>query len=254
MNIRSTLSGALRRIAGSSFVNSRWPLRQAPPAALASAGADTARRTVPLPTIFAPGAPTLVRAGVMPKPSPANLRRFAEMPIARKAINTIKDGSPAWGGAFSPAAGQSGAEPAGTSASPILTGISSSRTRKILPFHAEQALEDLLVGGFGAIEMELTGDPGGPCCGRWTARPSRSTSPGRRSRRPLRAGTGRIRADKQIPLADDELMYIRLNPRTHTPFGLGRLEVAFETVNQFSLPTATPAASPRTPSCNMRCG
>jgi len=28
-------------------------------------------------------------------------------------------------------------------------------------------------------------------------------------------------------------MYIRLNPRTHTPFGLGRLEVAFETVNQF---------------------
>ena len=38
-----------------------------------------------------PGAPTLMRAGVMPKPTPANLRRFAEMPIARKAINTIKD-------------------------------------------------------------------------------------------------------------------------------------------------------------------
>ncbi len=28
-------------------------------------------------------------------------------------------------------------------------------------------------------------------------------------------------------------MYIRLNPRTHTPFGLGRLEVAFETINEF---------------------
>jgi phage portal protein BeeE len=26
---------------------------------------------------------------------------------------------------------------------------------------------------------------------------------------------------------------VRLNPRTYTPFGLGRLEVAFETVNQF---------------------
>jgi phage portal protein BeeE len=38
---------------------------------------------------------------------------------------------------------------------------------------------------------------------------------------------------KLIPLLDDELMYLRLNPRTHTPFGLGRLEVAFETVNQF---------------------
>src|SRR5438874_3988154 len=28
-------------------------------------------------------------------------------------------------------------------------------------------------------------------------------------------------------------MYVRLNPRTYTPFSLGRLEVAFETVNQF---------------------
>ena len=34
-------------------------------------------------------------------------------------------------------------------------------------------------------------------------------------------------------LNDDELIYIRLNPRTHTPFGLGRLEVAFETINAF---------------------
>jgi phage portal protein BeeE len=39
--------------------------------------------------------------------------------------------------------------------------------------------------------------------------------------------------DKAIPLMDDELMYIRMNPRTHTPFGLGPLEVAFETVNSF---------------------
>ncbi len=28
-------------------------------------------------------------------------------------------------------------------------------------------------------------------------------------------------------------MYVRLNARTHTPFGLGRVEVAFDTVNQF---------------------
>ena len=37
----------------------------------------------------------------------------------------------------------------------------------------------------------------------------------------------------QIKLDDDELIYIRLNPRTHTPFGLGRLEVAFEAINAF---------------------
>src|SRR5271165_5158452 len=40
-------------------------------------------------------------------------------------------------------------------------------------------------------------------------------------------------AKSQIKLDDDELIYIRLNPRTHTPFGLGRLEVAFETITSF---------------------
>jgi len=34
-------------------------------------------------------------------------------------------------------------------------------------------------------------------------------------------------------LLDRELMYVRLNPRTHTPFGLGKLEVAFESISQF---------------------
>ena len=41
------------------------------------------------------------------------------------------------------------------------------------------------------------------------------------------------RRRRHLELNDDELIYIRLNPRTHTPFGLGRLEVAFETINAF---------------------
>ena len=36
-----------------------------------------------------------------------------------------------------------------------------------------------------------------------------------------------------VELLDSQLMYIRMNPRSFTPFGLGPLEVAFETVNQF---------------------
>jgi phage portal protein BeeE len=35
------------------------------------------------------------------------------------------------------------------------------------------------------------------------------------------------------PLKDSELIYIRVNPRSYTPFGLGPLEVAFETINSF---------------------
>jgi phage portal protein BeeE len=42
------------------------------------------------------------------------------------------------------------------------------------------------------------------------------------------AGTGAV-----IPLEDQQLIYVRMNPRSYTPFGLGPLEVAFETVNAF---------------------
>ena len=43
----------------------------------------------------------------------------------------------------------------------------------------------------------------------------------------------RDQSNTKVELNDEELIYMRLNPRTHTPFGLGRLEVAFETINAF---------------------
>jgi len=100
----------------------------------------------------------------------------------------------------------------------------------------EQVLEDLLVGGFGAVEMEATGDPARPfhlwavdgatieIDPAWNGDPARPR---------YAQSRGSLPGQSSIPLLDDELMYLRLNPRTHTPFGLGRLEVAFETVNQF---------------------
>ena len=47
----------------------------------------------------------------------------------------------------------------------------------------------------------------------------------------MRKRTGLPSRTNAVPLDDDQLMYIRMNPRSHTPFGLGPLEVAFETVN-----------------------
>src|SRR5262249_10119427 len=46
----------------------------------------TPRKSVVLPSIPRSGG-----RQPLPKPSPANLRRFGETPVARKAINTIKD-------------------------------------------------------------------------------------------------------------------------------------------------------------------
>ena len=61
-------------------------------------------------------------------------------------------------------------------------------------------------------------------------------------------------ANSQIKLDDDELIYIRLNPRTHTPFGLGRLEVAFETINAFLGAHRYASRLASNWSCSMRCG
>src|SRR3954470_19616031 len=52
------------------------------------AGPPEHRRTAALPSIFNTYSP---RTEALPKPTPVNLRKFAETPVARKAINTIKD-------------------------------------------------------------------------------------------------------------------------------------------------------------------
>ncbi len=50
------------------------------------------RKTAMLPSILGPYNPAS-RMGqhALPKPTPANLRRFAETPVVRRAINVIKD-------------------------------------------------------------------------------------------------------------------------------------------------------------------
>src|SRR5208282_70052 len=75
MNIRETLRGALRRIAGMS-------------SAASLGNAEKKRRTLPLPSIFNSYGPP---GDIMPKPTAYNLRRFSEIPVPRRAINTIKD-------------------------------------------------------------------------------------------------------------------------------------------------------------------
>ena len=274
MNIRNGWRGAMRRVAKQLSVaggqlsvvgnNPALPPKQggrkghpaSASAMQAAAGIETARRTVPLPSIMTPGAPTLMRAGVMPKPTPANLRRFAEMPIARRAINIVKDRVAGMQWRIEMRRGrttvshpvgkgdQHGGDTLGRS------GLGSAEERIAIlteNFEApnpedsfrsmiEQVLEDVLVGGFGAIELDLTGDERRPLVlwpvdgasirikSDWDGNPA--------SPRYVQA-TGQFMPNAEITLADEELAYLRLNPRTHTPFGLGKLEVAFETIHEF---------------------
>ena len=241
MNMRNTLRGALRRIGQfppfSLRENARGTLSTSP-AALAAAGADAARKTVPLPTIFTPGAPTLVRAGVMPKPTPTNLRRFAEMPIARKAINTIKDRIAGMQWRIQPRHGRALEElPDGLARMATLTlNFEQPNPEDSFRSMIEQVLEDVLVGGFGAIELDLTGDDALPLV-MWPVDGAsiriRTDWDGNPASPHYVQATGVFLPSDEITLADEELSYIRLNPRTHTPFGLGKLEVAFETIHEF---------------------
>lgn len=178
------------------------------------------------------------RREALPKPSPANLRRFAETPLARKAINTIKDRIAGMQWRVQPRRGRDVAELENGGeririATEVLERPNSDDSFRSL---AEQVLEDVIVGGFGALELRLTGDLVRPL-ELWPVDGAtiklRSDWDGRPESPRYVQVTGKVEAEGQVVLADEELSYIRLNPRTHTPFGLGRLEVAFETIANF---------------------
>ena len=55
---------------------------------LVSANGKEKRRTMAMPSLLTQLG---TRSEGLPKPTPVNLRKFAETPVARRAINTIKD-------------------------------------------------------------------------------------------------------------------------------------------------------------------
>ncbi len=207
-----------------------------------SAGAegDTTgeRKTSMLPSILMPYQ-RASRPGlqVMPKPTPANLRRFAETPVVRRALNIVKNRIACMDWQIRVRRGYKLSEvvDAAERIQALRFCLEEPNASDSFRVLWEQVLEDLLVGGFGAIEMEATGDEARPfrmwavdgatiqINGSWQGDPEKAR---------YAQATGQAGPKAMVPLRDDELMYLRLNPRTHTPFGLGRLEVAFETVNQ----------------------
>ena len=203
---------------------------------LAAAMKEPRRKTEALPASLRQ-APHVMREA-MPKPTPANLRRFAETPVARKAINTIKDRVAGMKWRVQPKNGRRLAEIAdGEARIRILSdNLDAPNHDDSFRSLAEQVLEDVIVGGFGAIEVQATEEAQRPLnlypVDGATIR-MRSEWDGKPDNVRYVQTTGRYGKEGRIELHDDELIYIRLNPRTHTPFGLGRLEVAFETIQAF---------------------
>lgn len=200
------------------------------------------------------------RAEGLPKATPTNLRKLAETPMARRALNTIKDRIACMGWRVQVKAGAAdspqrhgGEQQQGSLDSSlaqdetfmlsqaerigVLTRIfEAPNPQDSFRSLAEQVLEDILVGGFGAVELQARADAGRPLNlwpvdgatiqikPDWDGEPD-SVRYAQQTGKPGDAGF--------VQLRDVDLMYVRSNPRTHTPFGLGRMEVAFEAVNAF---------------------
>jgi HK97 family phage portal protein len=209
--------------------------------AVDAADANAERKTLTLPAILSP---VRFPGQSLPKPSPINLRRFAETPVVRRAINVIKDrvASMDWQirlrRGFAPGEGNAPGDLNEVNHRLLVLRSTLEEPNAVDSFRTliEQVIEDALTGGYGAIEMEPTGDPERPAMlwpvdgasirihPRWDGQPGTpryaQVMPGQPD-------------SKAIELCDNQLMYVRMNPRSFTPFGLGPLEVAFESVNQF---------------------
>jgi HK97 family phage portal protein len=171
----------------------------------------------------------------LPKPTAANLRKFAETPVARRAINCIKDkiACMEWRIEARPGLETKGYSPQRIAA--LTRALETPNESDSFRTMIEQVIEDVLVGGFGAAEIDL-----GPSEMPVRIYPVDGASiqvsakwSGRADDPRYAQVTGKMGKDGLVPLLDDELMYVRLNPRTHTVFGLGKVEVAFESISNF---------------------
>ena len=176
-------------------------------------------------------------ANSLPKPTAANLRRLAEMPAARRAINCIKDRIACmdWRIEVRPGVGPDEAGDRAERASQLAVAFGIPNGTDSFRTLIEPVIEDILVGGFGAVEVEL-GDAELPVRMYTVDGATIQVNPewdGSPETPRYAQVTARVGAEGRTLLLDRELMYLKLNPRSHTVFGLGKMEVAFESINSF---------------------
>lgn len=165
------------------------------------------------------------------KNTPFNLRRFSETPIPRRAINLVKNTVVDLPWKLVP---EEDIEHDEEVEQRIRIGrycLNHPNDDDSFRTLTEQITEDILVGGYGAAEFGMTPDYRRPfklwAVDGSTIRIYADWMEGQDDRPRYAQMTG-LRGERGlVQFLDDELIYIRDNIRTSTPFGLGRVEVAF---------------------------
>jgi Phage portal protein len=173
------------------------------------------------------------------KPTPRNLRWFSLNPYARRAINAVKNPIAMLEWEIVPIDGQhpnSELQRQIDVASYCIDHPNIDDSARTL---FEQVAEDILHGA-GAVELQSSGDLLRPLW-MWPVDglsiqiyPGWSGAPNE-ARYLQTVGYGNFAGSgtaQSIQLRNDELMYIRPNPSTATPFGHGPLEIAFNTISK----------------------
>ncbi|WP_391573860.1 phage portal protein [Cohnella sp.] len=159
------------------------------------------------------------------------MRLLSESPIPRRAINVIKDGITKLNWTVA-AIDENDTETYAEISKIIENALLRPNPGDSFRTWLEQIVEDMLVASAGSSEVLRSGDPMRP----FRMFPTDSFSielfpywDGK----PNSFRYGQRQDGKVVPLMDSELMYIRMNPRTNTPFGLSPLETVWESVNNW---------------------
>jgi hypothetical protein len=172
------------------------------------------------------------------KPNPRNLRYFSRSPIARRAINSIKNPVSMLGWEITPITGIKMNSEIERQIRMTTDALMKPNNDDNFITFIQQIIEDVLVGA-GAIEVNMSGDPERPVWLWPVDGLSIQIYPGwgggkSEARYFQTIGYGNIAtvSGQGVQLRDDELIYIRPNPNTASPFGFGPLEIAFNSISR----------------------
>ena len=194
------------------------------------------RETQVFPRFFQLGRPQQSKR-VAFKQTPRYLRYFSRTPYARRAINAIKNPIAQLDWEIAPKDGVDLNSELKRQIAIVKTCLEQPNNDDSFRSLVEQVIEDVLCGA-GAIEQQIGSDPNRPLWLWPVDGLSIQIYPGwtdntNEARYLQTLGYGNFGTPESgIMLCNDELIYIRPNPTTSSPFGVGPLEVAFQTISR----------------------